>query len=250
MSTRTVMIATLALLLLGDLLVIEFYSGDTPVQSAHTLRKRVDARLDYLLYLPPNYKSQAAWPMILFLHGVSDRGSDVEQVKRTGLPSLIEKGQSFPFIIVSPQCPAGDAWVWKLEALSALIDEVASQYKVDPDRIYVTGLSMGGFGSWALAAYSPERFAAIVPICGGGEVTSMPRLKRLPVWAFHGAKDDVVPVERTQQLVDALAQLHGDVKCTIYPELKHDSWTATYDNPELYKWLLEQRRAPTETKGE
>jgi predicted peptidase len=217
--------------------------GAGSVQSAHNLSKQVDLTLEYLLYLPPGYESQKSWPLMLFLHGAGERGSDIDKVRENALPEMIEQGEEFPFIIVSPQCPTGDAWVWKLRSLSALIDEIAANYKVDPDRIYVTGLSLGGFGTWALAAYTPDRFAAVVPICGGGELTSMPRLKRLPIWAFHGAKDDIVPVERTQELVDGLTRLDGNVKVTIYPNLKHDSWTATYENPELYKWLLEQKRA-------
>jgi len=234
---------------LGEILMEESSSRAGPLQSVHKLNKKVDLTLDYLLYLPSGYESKSAWPLILFLHGAGERGDDIEKVKENGLPELIEQGKAFPFIIVSPQCPAGDAWVWKLKSLSKLIDEIAAQYKVDQDRIYVTGLSMGGFGTWALAAYNPERFAAIIPICGGGELTSVPRLKRLPVWAFHGAKDDIVPIERSREMVDALTKAQGTAKLTVYPELGHDSWTATYDNPEVYKWLLEQKRLHREKKG-
>jgi predicted peptidase len=217
------------------------------VQSAHNFKKQAELTLDYLLYLPPDYENQAAWPLILFLHGAAERGRDIQQVKQNGLPQLIEQGKDFAFIVVSPQCPEGEAWVWKLESLSGLLDEIVAQYKVDLDRIYVTGLSMGGFGTWALAAYQPQRFAAIMPICGGGEPTSMPRLKRLPVWAFHGAKDEVVPIKRTQQLVDALEAVNGNVQFTVYPDQAHDSWTITYANPESYKWLLEQQRSRART---
>jgi predicted peptidase len=239
----------LAELVLGEILMAESSRRAGPLQSVHTLNKKVDLTLDYLLYLPPEYESKNSWPLILFLHGAGERGSDIAKVKEDGLPEMIEHGKNLPFIVVSPQCPAGDAWVWKLKSLSALIDEIAAQYKVDQDRIYVTGLSMGGFGTWALATYAPDRFAAIIPICGGGELTSVPRLKRLPVWAFHGAKDDIVPIERSREMVDALTQSKGKAKLTVYPELGHDSWTATYDNPEVYKWLLEQKRSPREKKG-
>jgi predicted peptidase len=218
------------------------------IQSVHKLNKKVDLTLDYLLYLPADYQSKDDWPLILFLHGSNARGADIEVVKANGLPKLIEEGQPFPFLILSPQCPDEGAWVWQLQSLSALIDDVASNYNVNQDRIYVTGLSMGGFGTWALAAHTPDRFAAIIPICGGGEVTSVRRLKHLPIWAFHGAKDDIVPIERTQELVDALTQAHGKVQFTRYPELGHDSWTVTYENPEIYKWLLEQKRVPRRKK--
>lgn len=130
--------------------------------------------------------------------------------------------------------------------LVALIDDIGSKYKVDPDRIYVTGLSMGGFGSWRLAAYAPERLAAIAPICGGGETYWTKQFFHLPVWAFHGAKDTGVPLERTQSMIDALKKNGGDPKLTVYPEAGHDSWTETYDNPEFYEWLLMQKRAKKE----
>jgi predicted peptidase len=218
------------------------------IQSVHKLHKKVDLTLDYLLYLPADYQSKNDWPLILFLHGSNARGTDIEVVKANGLPKLVEQGKTFPFLIVSPQCPGEGAWVWQLQSLSALIDDVASTYNIDQDRLYVTGLSMGGFGTWALAAYTPDRFAAIIPICGGGEVTSVRRLKHLPIWAFHGAKDDIVPIERTQELVDALTKAHGKVQLTRYPDHGHDSWTETYDNPEIYKWLLEQKRVPRAKK--
>ena len=129
--------------------------------------------------------------------------------------------------------------------LTALVDEIVDKYKVDEDRIYLTGLSMGGFGTWMLAAYTPERFAAIVPICGGGEVFTTRRLVRMPIWVFHGAKDPVVPLQRSEGMVDALKQ-NKELKFTVYPDALHDSWTATYDNPEVYEWLLAHQREPAE----
>jgi predicted peptidase len=123
------------------------------------------------------------------------------------------------------------------------LDEIVARYKVDEDRIYVTGLSMGGFGTWSLAAYTPDRFAAIVPICGGGETYWTRRLAHLPVWVFHGAKDPVVPLKRSQEMVDALKKRDGNVKLTVYPEAGHDAWTEAYNDPELYAWLLRQKRS-------
>ncbi len=133
--------------------------------------------------------------------------------------------------------------------LLPLLDEIVAKYRIDQDRIYLTGLSMGGFGAWALTAYAPDRFAAIVPICGGGEALSARRLTHLPVWVFHGAKDPIVPLKRSEEMVDALTKLKGDVKLTIYPEAGHDSWTAAYENPELYDWLLQQKRKPVTKNG-
>ena len=126
--------------------------------------------------------------------------------------------------------------------MSALLDEIVEKYKIDKDRIYVTGLSMGGFGTWSLAAYSPKRFAAIVPVCGGGEPIMARILPHVPAWVFHGAKDPVVPIARSEAMVDALRQAGGNVKFTVYPNAGHDAWTETYADPKLYDWLLEQKR--------
>ncbi|MBI3469587.1 MAG: prolyl oligopeptidase family serine peptidase, partial [Planctomycetes bacterium] len=147
----------------------------------------VKVRLNYLLYLPEGYgKGDKAWPLLLFLHGAGESGNDLKQVKRHGPPKLVETGNELSFIVVSPQSPGRG---WDVQALNALLDDVVAKHKVDQNRIYVTGLSMGGFGTWSLAAAYPERFAAIVPICGGGDPASAKRLKDLPIWVFHGAKD-------------------------------------------------------------
>jgi predicted peptidase len=203
------------------------------------LKTQIPVEMDYLLYLPKDYDKQDAWPLMLFLHGAGERGTNLELVKKHGPPKLVEAGREFPFVIVSPQCPE-ERW-WQPAELGALLDEIVGKYKVDKDRIYVTGLSMGGFGTWSLAAYSPQRFAAIAPICGGGETYWTRRFGHLPAWVFHGAKDQGVPVERSQQMVDALKKAGGNPRLTVYPEAGHDSWTETYDNPELYRWLLEQK---------
>jgi predicted peptidase len=177
---------------------------------------------------------------MVFLHGAGERGSDLEKVKTHGPPKLVAQGKVFPFILVSPQCPEGQ-W-WDTDMLDALLDTVLAKYRVDPDRVYLTGLSMGGFATWAWAAAHPERFAAIAPICGGGDPFLAWRLKSLPVWAFHGAKDPVVPVKMTTDMVDALKAAGGDVRVTIYPDAGHDAWTDTYNNQELYDWFLQHHR--------
>ena len=220
---------------------IRLHAEDNPgEQTSAQLNARVQVRLGYLLYLPSDYDKEKSWPLMLFLHGAGERGDDLELVKKHGPPKLIAAGKDFPFIVVSPQCPKG-RW-WEPMELVALLDEISGKYKVDPDRIYVTGLSMGGFGSWRLAAYAPERLAAIAPICGGGETYWTKEFAHLPVWAFHGAKDTGVPLERSQAMVDALKRSGGEPKFTIYPDAGHDSWSAAYDDPELYKWLLAQKR--------
>jgi len=204
------------------------------------IAKKVDIR--YLLYLPEGYgETDRKWPLMLFLHGAGERGDNLELVKVHGPAKLIEQGKDYPFIVVSPQCPAGQWWTEKTDTLMALLDEVESKYAVDPDRIYLTGLSMGGFGTWTLATRHPERFAAIAPICGGGDRFLADRLKNVPVWAFHGARDSVVPMALSETMVQAVERVGGHAKLTVYPEANHDSWTATYDNPELYDWFLSHR---------
>jgi predicted peptidase len=209
------------------------------------ISKRV--QLKYLLYLPQDYdpKSDKRWPLVLFLHGAGESGKDLDKVKVHGPPKLVARGKQFPFILVSPQSPK---FGWDVDALKALLDEIKEKHRVDPDRIYVTGLSMGGFGTWALAAAYPKEIAAIAPICGGGEPIWARRIKNIPAWVFHGGKDPVVPVERSKVMVNALKKAGGTVRLTIYPEAGHDSWTETYNNPELYTWLLEQRRERTTKK--
>jgi predicted peptidase len=214
-------------------------------QSAQNLEKTITrvVKANYLLYLPKEYgkETDKKWPLMLFLHGSGESGSDIEKVKMHGPPKLVAGGKEFPFIIVSPQAPTSRIG-WQVETLNTLLDDVIQKYSVDQDRVYLTGLSMGGFGTWALASANPERFAAIAPICGGGQPFMARRLKNVPAWVFHGGKDPTVPVKNSEDMVDALKSAGGDVKLTIYPDAGHDSWTATYDNPELYTWFLAHTR--------
>ena len=177
---------------------------------------------------------------MLYLHGSGERGDNLNLLKKNGLPKLIEAGKSFPFILLAPQCPTGQAG--EASSLNLLLDEIEEKYKIDRDRIYLTGLSMGGYGAWTLVIQSPERFAAAVPISGGGEPDDAARIAHIPIWVFHGAKDPIVPIRESQEMVDALKKKGSNVKFTIYPEGKHNAWTQAYNTPELYTWLLEQKR--------
>ena len=210
----------------------------------HGLKKKTGdlVPLRYLVHLPPGAEADKAkrWPTLLFLHGAGERGDDLKLVEVHGPPKIVKTRKDFPFVVIAPQCPAG-TW-WNAPLLDDLLKEVAAKYPIDPDRIYLTGLSMGGFGSWTLAMEYPGRFAAVVPICGGGDPRDVERIKDLPVWVFHGAKDGAVPVDFSRKMVDALRKLGGRVRLTVYPDADHDSWTATYANDELYSWLLQQRR--------
>jgi predicted peptidase len=205
--------------------------------------------LEYLLYVPKADPSQPGkrWPLVLFLHGSGERGTNVNLVAVHGPPKQVAAGREFPFILVSPQCPANQ--IWDNDTLLALLDSLQAQLPVDPTRVYVTGLSMGGYGTWSLALKHPERFAAVAPICGGGDRirTLLPSqqlaLKTLGIWAFHGAKDNVVPLSESQNMVDAVKRAGvTDVSLTIYPDDGHDSWTHAYNEPGFYDWLLKHRR--------
>ena len=200
----------------------------------------------YLLYLPEEHgQSGGPWPLVLFLHGDGEGGDDLELVKKNGPPKLIAAGKEFPFILVAPQCPSDVWWTGELGFLKALLDSVVAEHDVDEERVYVTGLSMGGYGTWALAMEQPDRFAAIAPICGRGDPERVSLIKHLPIWVFHGAQDNTVPLEASEKMVEALRAAGTEPKFTVYPEAGHDSWTATYDNPEFYEWLLAQRRRPS-----
>jgi predicted peptidase len=213
-----------------------------PQHFEKTIAKPVS--LDYLLYLPPEYGKDAVkrWPLILFLHGVGERGSNPELVKGYGLPQKLESGADLPFIVASPQCPADSYWLLLLDDLKALVDDLVGRYAVDPQRIYLTGMSMGATGAWMLGIAYPDLFAAMVPICGRGFPTLAGRLKNMPIRVFHGDADEVVPADESRRMTEALKRHGGNVDLTIYPGVGHDSWTQTYANPELYDWLLQHFR--------
>lgn len=228
-------------------------------QQVKSFEKRITKSVSasYLLFLPADYdaKSGKRWPLIYFLHGAGERGTNIWKVAVHGPPKIVKEKKDFPFIVVSPQCPNGEHW--SSDVLMTLLDQVVEDYAVDTNRIYLTGLSMGGFGTWSLAAQFPQRFAAVAPICGGGEWVrvvlaggkKLESLRSLGVWAFHGAKDPVVKLEESERMVDAFKKAGcTDVKLTVYPEAQHDSWTETYNNPELYEWFLKhsRRQKPTE----
>lgn len=198
--------------------------------------------LGHLLYLPPGYDGERGegWPLLLFLHGAGERGSRPAMVARHGPPKLIETGRDLPFIVLSPQCPAGQYWEPSL--LCRLLDDVQSRLAVDPERVYVTGMSMGGYGTWMLLAHQPDRFAAAALVCGGGNPRHASLIRDLPVWLIHGEQDDVVPVAQSLLLSGALEEAGGHVRLTIYPDAGHDAWTRAYDTPELYAWFLRHRR--------
>ena len=195
---------------------------------------------DYLLYLPKDYDANRRWPLIVFLHGAGERGHDLEIVRRSTLPSLVEQGQTMEAILLSPQCPANTNW--SPETIVKLVEHVSGRFSVDEDRVYLTGYSLGGWGTWTTAMYDPGRFAAVAPLAGGGDTQQAEQLKDVPIWAFHGDKDTVVPLEATQRMVDAVKKCGGQVKFTVYSGVGHGISEMTYQNREFFEWLLGQHR--------
>ena len=203
------------------------------------------AKVEYLLYLPKDYDENDRLPLMLFLHGRGESNGPLSLVAKWGPPKLVAKGDEMPYVIVSPQCPTTDNWSSDTQRtrVMELLDSIVAELKVDPDRIYLTGLSMGGFGSWRLAAEHPDRFAAVVPICGGTSASRAETLKDLPIWAFHGDSDGVVPIKHTTEIVDAIKAIGGTaVRFTSLEGVGHNSWSSAYATPDLYQWLNQQRR--------
>jgi predicted peptidase len=207
----------------------------------------------YFVYVPPDYTPDRRWPVILFLHGSGERGDDGFLQTDVGIGRAIRRHhRRIPAIVVMPQCRPKEAWVGAMAAMALRCVEATSrEYHLDPDRMYLTGLSLGGHGAWLLAAEYPGRWAAVVPICGFaeyGESTGLvdsiaPRLTGLPIWCFHGQADKRVPVEKSRELVAAIKAAGGkSIWYTEYPEAGHNVWDRTYDNPELWKWLFAQKR--------
>jgi predicted esterase len=211
-----------------------------PTTSGKQVKSVFSREMRDLLYLPDGYESnRGVWPLLIFLHGAGERGDDLELVKMHGPPKLIEAGKRYPFIVASPQLSLGE-W-WSPDMVAWLTRDLISSLRVDPERVYLTGLSMGGYGTWETASRYPELFAAIAPICGRGDPGSAWRLRHVPTWIFHGAKDIVVPVKHSDDMRKALGK-YRNVKYTVYPEADHDSWSETYLNEKLYKWMLSHRR--------
>jgi predicted peptidase len=215
-------------------------------QQAHTLQRDVPhkVQMQYLLFLPKGYeKSAERWPLILYLHGGTPRGNDISQMPRWGLAEKVEKDPDFPFIVVSPQCHTGEIWT-DVDALGAILDEVARTHRVDPDRIYVTGHSMGGRGALYAAYKMPERFAAVISLGPVGPITAWAeKLAAIPLWLFHGPNDQYTPLKEVEDLVHAMEAVGGHPQLTVLPGRDHYILDV-YDRPDLYEWLGKQKRRP------
>lgn len=203
----------------------------------------------YLLHIPAGAAgspdTETRWPLMLFLHGSGERGTDIARVKVHGPPRIAELQADFPFILVSPQLPEEEDW--DIAKLDAILDHVMATWPVDPARVYLTGLSRGGHATWRWGAAEPDRFAALAPVAGRGDPATACALVEVPVWAFHGDRDDVVTPEGSFAMARAIRACGGRLaRLTIYPDLGHNAWDPAYDDPALYLWLLRQRNERVE----
>jgi len=200
--------------------------------------------VNYLLYVPPSYSQGPAadWPLILFLHGSEQRGDDPALLQDVALLAFAEQEGDFPFVALIPQCPRNTHWPPSI--VKKVLDAVEAMLRIDRDRVYLTGFSLGGYGTWRTAAAFPGTFAAIAPICGMSDLPDAPRLSRIPIWAFHGAQDVNVPVTESRKMIDTLRKSGADARLTVYPDLAHDCWTMTYRDSRLYLWFLDHSLSP------
>ncbi len=238
--------------------------------SAADNRDRFEARvyecasgdtLSYRLLKPKDYDPKKKHPLVLFFHGAGERGDDNRRQLIHGMNEFAsdEMMEKYPCFVVAPQCPSGIQWVdtpWTLDAHTmpdeptapmcmslGLLSVLEKEFSVDPHRIYVTGLSMGGFGTWDAIQRHPDRFAAAVPVCGGADLAKAKDIAHIPVWVFHGDRDSVVKTKRSRDMVAALKKAGGSPRYTEYPNTGHNAWKATYSNPKMYEWLFSQRKA-------
>ena len=203
--------------------------------------------IDYLLYLPEDYSADKPSRFMLFLHGRGESDGPLSRVKVWGPPRLVDEGRKLPYIIASPQCPpAPSRWsnLHQQVKLVLLLRHLEEKYSIDKSRMYLTGLSMGGFGTWTMASHMPNKFAAIAPICGKGDPYEAAKLKDLPIWVWHGTKDDAVPFSNSQDMVTAIKKSGGrKIRFTVLEEIGHNSWSAAYGTPELYSWFNRHKKA-------
>ncbi len=227
---------------------------------AKTYQGADEKTLPYRLLRPEKIEPGKTYPLVLFLHGLGERGDDnAKQIVyfAEGFTKP-ERRQKYPCFVVAPQCPLDAHWVEvdfyapshvmpekpsvPLKLALELVEKLAAELPVDKSRLYITGLSMGGYGTWDAIQRRPDFFAAAMPVCGGGDPAQTPKLKNLPIWAFHGEKDRTVPLHRTTDMIEAIRKAGGTSKLTIYPGVDHNSWDATYADPEVWAWLFAQKR--------
>ena len=244
MTPNSALLRLLPLLLLAGAPLAPARADDpAPGKQVERTLKTADGEISYLLYLPENYAEEdapKAFPLMLFLHGRGESNGPLSLVTKWGPPMMAARGDSLPYVLASPQCPRSSFWNKEdqLALLDQLLDALETELRIDTRRVYVTGLSMGGYGTWALTARHPGRFAAAAPVCGGGKVELAENLSKTPIWAWHGAADSVVPAKLSEDLVAATKEAGGKVRLTLLEHIGHNSWSAAYATPELYQWMF------------
>nr|WP_299381395.1 PHB depolymerase family esterase [Allomuricauda sp.] len=200
--------------------------------------------LRYYLYYPSEYDTQQdrEFGLLLFLHGGGESGGNLEEIKENGPPKLLVEGKQFPFLVLAPQNPHKRRW-WNTQAVKQLLDSVVAQNRIDPDKVYISGLSRGGSAAWEMATQYPDTFAAMAVICGMAPLPYAHWIRKdMPIWVFHGDRDKVISVEESDKMVAKLKQMKYNVKYTRYKDVGHDSWTRAYTTDSLYIWLNNQKR--------
>jgi predicted peptidase len=237
---RTLLVAGAALLIFAALGRAEMKPG-----FHDRVHKDADGKeAKYVIFVPHEYDGKRPVPVILFLHGAGETGTDGEKQARVGLGKYVRAHEkTFPFLVVFPQ---SQKRTWAADSddgkrALAILDEVQTEFVTDPKRLYLTGLSMGGFGTWSMAAKYPDKWAAIVPICGGGNPNAADKIKDIPCWCFHGADDPRVKVEKSREMIEAMKSAGGHPKYTEFPGVKHESWDRAYATQGLFTWMLERK---------
>lgn len=223
---------------------------------AKTYQNSRGETIPYRLFIPQGYKKQKKYPLVLWLHGGAGRGNDNLKEISGGntigshVWTLPENQSKHPCFVVAPQCPANQLWATldmakpteQMQLVLELLQNLQRTFSVDAQRLYVVGQSMGGFGTWSVIAQHPRMFAAAIPICGGGDESEASKLTQMPIWAFHGEKDEAVSVERSRKMIDAIRQAGGMPKYTEYKAADHVIWDKVFSEPELLSWVFAQNR--------
>ncbi len=209
----------------------------------HKWESEVFHNFGYVTYLPKDFNKNKKYPLVFFLHGAGERGDDLDLASRFGFMKYVkEEGKDYPFIYVAPQCPQDKYWGCYTESLLAFLDYICDTLPVDHERIYLTGLSMGGTGTWMLAMAAPEKFAAIAPVCGSGICWYGISLVDTPVYMYHGDCDDIVPIQESISMLNAINKQGGNAQLKICYGMGHNAWDVAYEGDELTKWFLRHRK--------
>lgn len=243
-------------LVMGAAMLLEGAAAAADVPVEKLVHESGGKKLPYRLVKPPTVEKGKTYPLVIFLHGAGERGNDNEKQLVHGVPQFVKNIDKYPCFLIAPQCPAEQKWVevdWSAAThtqpekpgdagrmVLEVIDKAMKELPIDSKRVYLTGLSMGGYGTWDLAARKPTLFAAIAPVCGGADEKTALKIKHLPTWVFHGALDTAVKPERSRNMVAALEKAGGKPKYTEYPTVGHDSWTNAYGDPKFFEWLFAQ----------